>query len=516
MHLDPKKLIALTCLMTLLAACGDAATDAGGGAAEGGLHAVPDVSGKADNYISTNAREFILAGAAHAELPSDFDQLDPEAQQAAIDQAVSARLSTVSRSLERHVDDVIDAHNDELGEEQKEFFIYMRRNAGQAVSQQLTDDGRVAFEFEVELVGSVYLMSVVAPDDGGQRSFTIEVTDWGDTTGEQVEVVITGSPSRDAFPKYDELFADGVYDIAIHFGGDYNEERFDLETARWTVQYLLDGGWQNEAVSSFDDLGVDSPPFTRQMTVEGRPVEARVYVYHSDMVTPERETELSDAMMHSFAQRDVVIYSGHAGPDAGFILDYQPRHEIDDDAFAQLPLADKYQIYVFDGCQTYRTYVDDLMANERKTFANLDIVTTVNTTPFAVGYQVIHQFLYWLTLTDQAGGHMPLTWKTLLRGVNTEDYADVHYGVHGIDEDPGLNPHSGAAPLCQSCSTDADCGAGGNLCLGYGGGGACGVACATDPDCPDGYRCARLYDDPDLFYIPKQCVKRDYVCGAGR
>ena len=175
-------------------------------------------------------------------------------------------------------------------------------------------------------------------------------------------------------------------------------------------------------------------------------------------------------------------------------------------------MAEKYQIFVLDGCMTYRTYVDQLIANPAKNWDNLDIVTTVNTTPFAVGYQVLHEFVFWLTLTDQLGRHYPLSWKTILRGVNTRTYKTVHYGVHGIDGDPGLNPHGGAETLCEPCRDASQCGEGGNLCLNYGGQGLCGVACATDTACPDGFRCARMTDDPDLFYLPKQCVSRDNVC----
>ena len=38
------------------------------------------------------------------------------------------------------------------------------------------------------------------------------------------------------------------------------------------------------------------------------------------------------------------------------------------------------------------------------------------------------------------------------------------------------------------------------------------MACSTDTACPDGYRCARLTDDPDMFHLPKQCIPRDYAC----
>ena len=161
---------------------------------------------------------------------------------------------------------------------------------------------------------------------------------------------------------------------------------------------------------------------------------------------------------------------------------------------------------------TYRTYVDDLLANPNKSFDNLDIVTTVNTTPFSAGYHVLWEFLYWLTLTDNDGNHFPLSWKTILGGVNTHSFKSVHYGVHGIDNNPKVNPYGGTEKLCTPCQRDTDCGVGGNLCLNFGARTACGLACTTDTACPTGYRCARLTDSPDLFYIPKQCVPRDFLC----
>ena len=139
-------------------------------------------------------------------------------------------------------------------------------------------------------------------------------------------------------------------------------------------------------------------------------------------------------------------------------------------------------------------------------------MTTVNTTPFAVGYQMLYQFVYWLTLTNDDGAHFPLSWKAILRGVNTRSFKTVHYGVHGVANNPQLNPHRSESIACTPCSADNECGAGGNLCLGYPMGNACGVACTNDSACGDGYRCARLVEDPKLFYIPKQCVRRDYVC----
>lgn len=472
-------------------------------------HALPNFEdSKADNYVSTNAREFTLVGAAHVDLPAGFAELDNDAKVKTLDDLVQRRLGRVAYAVRRHVDDIIDDVNAAADEHDIEYFTFFKRDANQAEPAVILDGGaRARFEFSVELVGSYYLMSKIAPAGGSTRTFEVELD------GEEgpVAIEVKGSDSRDAFPKYDALFADGVYDIALHFGGDYNEGRFDLETAKWTVQTLLEGGWHNEKVTSFDDLTIDSPPFTQQMFIEGKPIEARITIVHSDMVEASEEQKLSDAMKLSLAEKDVVIYSGHAGPGAGFILDYQPRHEIRASDFKSLDLAEKYQIYVFDGCQTYRTYVDDLMENPNKTFDNLDIVTTVNTTPFSVGYQTIWEFVYWLTLTDQAGNHYPISWKDILRGLNTKDFNDVYYGVHGVDNSPKLNPHAPDV-ACQPCAQDSDCGGGGNFCLGYAGGAACGVACTTDAACGEGYRCGRITADPELWYLPKQCIRRDYVC----
>jgi hypothetical protein len=477
-----------------------------------GLWEVLDDEGRADNYISTNAREFTLSGVAHITLEEGFVDLEEEARQSQLDMLVDSRLQSVARSIRAHIETVLRDANDGATGEDVTWFTYFRRGTEESFPAEIVSDTQARFTFEMELVGSVYLMSLLAPESSSTRSFTVQVTEWTGSDPEDVVVQIAGSDSRDAFPRYDQLFADGVYDIAVHFGGDYNTERFDLDTARWLVEYLLEGGWANESVTTFEELGIDSPPFTRSLLLEGDEIEARVYIYHSDMVDPSEEERLSEVMRTSFAERDVVIYSGHAGEGAGFILDYQPRHEIRASDFANLEMRDTYQIFVLDGCRTYRTYVDDLMKNENKTFENVDIMTTVNTTPFSVGYQTIHEFIYWLTLTDSVGSHFPLSWKTILRGLNTRQFNSVHYGVHGIDENPRLNPHGSEGIACRPCTSDADCGAGGNLCLNVGGAGICGVACTTDTACDPGFRCARLTDLDELFYIPRQCIPRSYVC----
>ena len=468
----------------------------------------------AGEYVSTNAREFTLTASSHAVFPSDYSAMSDEEKERALDRAMDRRLNQIARSLKQHIRTVLAPFNNGETGEKAAYFTYFRRNDSRSADYVAPrGDDSFEFEFELEFVGSYYLMSKLSPEtNSSRRTFEVEISQAPNLAPERIEFEIKGNQSHDAFPRYTDLFEDGIFDIAIHFGGDYNEERLDLETAKWLVELLIEDNWDNPDVTNFESLMIDSPPFTRQLQIEGKSVEVRVYIYHSDMVEMGNEIRFTEVMHESFASRDVVFYSGHAGEHAGFILDYQPRHEIKARDFADLPLAQKYQIYLLDGCQTYRTYVNDLMKNQRKSFETVDIVTTVNTTPFSAGYRLIYEFLYWFTLTDESGAHFPITWKDVLRGVNTRTLRSVHYGVHGIASNPKLNPHGSDNIACTPCSQDSECGAGGNFCLNYPQGKACGVACTTDQACGEGYRCARITDDPKLFYLPKQCVRRNYSC----
>ena len=509
-------------LATSLFACTDEPGQDGDNEVEDdGLVEVPDLDfGKADNYIGTNAREFILLGEFTDEIPEEYHEaVDQSAQEEILYEELSERLTLIGSSVERHINDVIRDYNQELEDHQVEYFVYFRSDSTTDTDFEVVGE-EVHYSFEMELVGNVYLMSVVAPDDGSvRRTFDVDIYDsrWGGNLIETLEIEIQGSPSRDAFPRYDELFADGYLDIYMHFGGDYNSGRYDLETAEWTVEAMGEDGWHHDKVHEFEDLRIDSGPFTRDLYVEGNPLQVRVWVYHAEMKDDEVGGEpvghqgLREAVEDSMLNADIFLYSGHAGTNAGFILDYSPRYEISASEFADMEMSDKYQIYVMDGCNTYRTYVQDIMDNPARNFANTDIMTTVHTTPFSAGYYVIWELLYWFTFTDRNGNHFPLSWQTMVRGLN-QDFPDVHYGVHGVDDAPKLNPHASEGVMCNPCSSDADCAAGGNYCLGFHDGGGCGVACTTDTACGQGFRCARIFDIDDEFYMPKQCVPVSLSC----
>lgn len=485
---------------------------------ESGAVAIPSGFGKDDNYLATSAKEYTFRGTATATLAESYVDLSAEEQAEEVEETIALRTGVITRAAKLHVQNVIREANTERGaggddDGLVDYFIYVKSSAGNGAASNAVVDGlTVTFDFELEFVGSNDLVALVTGDDFDEK---FEITlDGTNGEPETIEVTVDLSPSTDAFPQYDAMFADGVLDIAIHFGGDYNTGRYDLETAKWTVEFLLESGWSNSSVATFEELKHDSPPFTYDIVADGKPVQARVYVYHAEMDNDAglEQSLLADLVKTSVKERDIVIYSGHAGANAGMLLDYHPRYELSDDDFEFLDMRDEYQIWVFDGCNSYRTYVDKLLRNPARTYESTDIVTTVNTTPFSAGYEIINRFVHWFVIVDQYGAHIPLSWNTLLQGVN-DSFLDVHYGVHGIDNSPKLNPHGGAELMCQPCSSSADCGGGGNECLNYEDGAACSVACTDSAACGEGFECIALHDDPDLFYIPKQCVRTSLTCG---
>ena len=274
-----RQLLLFALCSLVIFACG------GSGDGLGGPHLVPEFDpNKGDNYISTNAREFVLTGTVHAKLPADFATRSADERDATMNRVVSKRMGDVSRSIRDHINAVLKDVNGGVTGEKANYFTYVRNSAGTSENIRILSDEELEFDFELELVGSPFLMSKLSPGEATYRTFEVTIKDWSASHVETVQVEIEGVSSTDAFPKYDALFKDGVLDLGIHFGGDYNEDRHDIDTAKWLVETLQDGGWTNPSVTGFDDLKIDSEPWIRTVKVNGRDLEIRVYIYHSDMV----------------------------------------------------------------------------------------------------------------------------------------------------------------------------------------------------------------------------------------
>ena len=105
--------------------------------------------GKGDNYISTNAREYLLTGEAHAQLPEDYNTLDLDAQEQKLQSTVTNRMNAVSRAIRSHIDDVVRNANNGVTGDKASYFTYFKRNPFDTGNVDAYADGQVRFTFEM-------------------------------------------------------------------------------------------------------------------------------------------------------------------------------------------------------------------------------------------------------------------------------------------------------------------------------------------------------------------------------
>lgn len=248
---------------------------------------------------------------------------------------------------------------------------------------------------------------------------------------------------------------------------------------------------------------VDSVPMIGAATIKkmqgafveacsSRQVEVRIDVrlFHSDMYVSNRSAQ-REQTIYELAKRDVFFYNGHAGPYYGLYLDAEYGAYIDNSEFASLPLdADRQQLFVAQGCQTYSQYADMLYANPAKNEDNLDVITTVNYS-YARGTMDLFRRLV-QTDAYEPNVHEPATFNTIITQLNAEQVNDaytVFYGVIGIDQNPKLNPYATTETIGMNCAAHTDCGDtfSGNICAGFTDGtNRCVARTASPAGCPEG------------------------------
>src|SRR5690606_30816990 len=128
-------------------------------------------------------------------------------------------------------------------------------------------------------------------------------------------------------------------------------------------------------VASFAELALDSAPFEGSLDVAGKAVTVRATLVHADMAPDDRLDDLVTKFKARASEADVVVYRGHAGTRldySGVVVHYEPRVAIPASDFDWLDLPSKYQVFVFDGCETYTGYADKLYENPQKDEKNAD------------------------------------------------------------------------------------------------------------------------------------------------
>ena len=302
-----------------------------------------------------------------------------------------------------------------------------------------------------------------------------------------------------AYPHFAEFMADGLFDITLFFGHDYNESRSDLRECEEIFDDLRYQGFVSP-VEAFEDLTPDSGPFTREISANGQTVQVEVRLFHSDMFSTTRRRQ-HDLALSELAARDVFFYPGHAGPYYGLYLDAAGAAKVDYHEFADLEMdSDRQQFVIAQGCQTYSQYADMIYANPAKSEANLDVITTVNYS-YGRGTRTLLRNLLRL---DGDGRHKPVDFYRIIRDLNSEwlnSWKDVFYGVMGIDGNPQLHPYVDLKALGRTCEAAADCGdRDAHVCLDGGSGAKeCAAVTLAKHACPSGTHFLHLASGGTIF-----------------
>ncbi|HRH00738.1 MAG TPA: hypothetical protein PLR99_31065 [Polyangiaceae bacterium] len=386
--------------------------------------------------------------------------------------------------------------------------IQFRQDTATTSALDATADG-YAFTVNAEFAGiNDLLRKLPLTTEGGKTFLPVPAT----LDGEALKLQVFITPierSRNAYPKYLALFADGL-DIAVHVGGDHNDPPKDIDHARSIYDDLVANGFRSP-VARFEDLKIDSGPLTSAIKVKGAEVAVRVRIVHVDMSTPDTRQLLVDAYKASAKSADVVIYDGHAGRSLGYsgvVVAYKPaRVAIPAATFKDIESTDKQQVYLFNGCETYTGYADELYKNPKRNPENTDVITTGNYSAIQSKANQVIAFIHSF-IDGRGGAWIPRSWDSVLGRMNAVgERSWVHvYGVHGIDENPKVSPLADVRKVGASCTQDADCGAADSRCLQVSSSRkVCGVACADSAGCPSGTKCL----------LPRgRTSKDDYQCSA--
>lgn len=450
--------------------------------------------GKADDYLGPLSQEYDLVAEVRVTLAGDDAALEGEARTLRARELGLAEMDLITAA----VDQKIWAEWTE-DERTRDNSILLRQMSDAIDDLREVELGVFVFQYLVEVAGPRDLLQRFPFESAEDGLFLVVSVGSGDDARTYRLAVTVSEETPDSYPEYLQMFQDGL-DIAIHIGDDHNTDWKDISQAESVYDELEELGFASP-VDSFDDLALDSGPFTRQLDVAGQAVDVRVTLFHANMADDEHLDLLVDAYRRSAASADVVVYSGHAGRRldySGVVLHYGPRAAIPAAEFRNLELPEKYQIFVFAGCETYTGYSESLFAHPGKTSRNADVLTTVNYSTSRTEAMAAITLLRGL-LDDAQGTWWPHSWGSLLRRINDADAGSrwtAMYGVHGLSDNPRMSPLGNPGFIGLQCTANSDCPGIDSLCNQRSNDALqCGAACTHDTGCPAGNRCIAVGSD---------------------
>lgn len=538
-------------LAFVVACAGCAPIEPGAEPAEDGAEFVEDgivvEEGKEDDFLSVSAREFVIAGTDQVVLEPEYGARTPAERLARAQQLVSLRQIAIAWFLNQYL---VDKDESDEGASYGGFGAMAKAGDYEAMNIREVAPLTYAFDFEQLVAGRTDLMTRLPTrpgPDATRRIFTLTVglptnaemarletnhewyrqrpwSPWDPSTvpaSQRRDLTVTirrETESRDAWFDYGRLFADGVLDVDVHFGWDYHDA-YHVRHARALDRWLRDRGFR-APVASFEQLTRTSGAYTRNLVAGGRTIRVEVRIFYgrdgsdTDPNTDAGGRRLEEDMRASLRTRDVIVYSGHSGPFYGFALaNWRATEEgdLDDSELESVEMpADRYQIVLAEGCDTYQIGAAFARNPNKPDLRNLDVITTTSFSD-ASSPAAVQDFLSRLMERDARGRHRPRTVRSLLEDLDANGGYGFHtmYGIHGVDDNPRLHPYANREMFGELCAANSDCGDLGNLCVRMSDGERrCTAACTSDDACGPAMACRPIASSSSRAIYGHACVPR--------
>jgi len=538
------RLQAIVAAASILALVATAACDDGLDGAEDPEDSVFVDDGKADDFFSTSAQEYLLEGTSTVVLDAAMASRPAAERLEAAKQLVGLKQIAIAWFITQYL---VDKEHEDANADFGGFGGMAKAGAYEDLAIRERAD-RVTFDFTFKQIaaGNRTLMSKLPTRTvGGKTVFDLEIGRPSNTELAQLETngewyrnppwdgwnpatvaadkkekitfaISRETASTDGFFDLARLTADGVLDLDVYFGWDYHSA-YHLKHSKQFFTWLKGQGFK-APVTTWDKLTPTSGPFTRTVKADGKPVTVEVRLYFGKPgTTTDPDTDaggrvLEGLAMASLATRDVIVYSGHSGPFYGFALaNWKKTDEGDlDDAdirVAPMP-SDRYQIVLAEGCDTYQIGTA-FKENPNKAGKNVDVITTTSFSD-ASSPASVESFVAALLARDTLARLRPQPVSGLLTRLDSASYAFTSmYGMHGIDDNPKLVPWAKPERFGQRCSANGDCGGPGSLCVGSGSSKKCTAACAGtgESGCGTGYTCKAVASSSSSTIYGRACAK---------
>ena len=504
--------------------------------------------GKEDNFLSATAQEYMVEGKSTVTIEAALANASEEEKLVRVYELIPLQQIVIGWFLNAYLVEKSD-HDDNKA--YGGFSGLTKNGAYEELDIVALDATTYQFTFHQEFGGKLDLLQKLPTTmgDDGKRHFDLTVgkisnekmaqldtndewyreSPWSSFDAAKVDasrldtvnLAVWPEPrSIDAWFDYNRLFEDGKLTMGIHFGWDYHNN-YHIEHSKEVYNWLVDNQKFTSPVGSYDEYERTSGPLTKTINANGKTVQVEISLYWgkpgsaTDPDTAAGGIQLEADMKESFKTRDVIMFSGHSGPFYGFALAnwrVTDEGDLDDSEISDLDMpADKYQVVIAEGCDTFSLGQSFRMNPAKEGAKNIDIITTTSFSNASTA-AAVKDSITAMVGTGYDGDHEPKTLLTYLRDMDSNSYwFSTMYGVHGIDDNPHVHPYAATDNLCKPCTSNTECGGIGNKCSKLNANEKfCTFECTDDDGCPAGYQCLPAASGYTMSTM--QCAPMNLTC----